>query len=214
MHERPDLSGNRVAVGVFASRWVFAVVAAAVIGSAGLRGAAAQDFGATPIKPVPPADLAKTPSSAPLQGVMRLNPSKFGARAAGAPAVSGQSIQDACLAVGKNRYAQSLRDIQNKESLCAAASYSVADQRAASCTRADTDDQCQVRLFAYCKGRGSDLAAFRTAANEELATARRARDMLEGHIRSVENALALRSGDVGLPHSPPQLPRLETVPIR
>ena len=214
MHDCMHFGGYPVAVGVCRSRRLFAALAGAFIAMTGPVDAVAQNSGATPIRPVPVPDLSKAPSSAPLQGVMRLNPSKFGARAASAPGVSVQSIQDACLAIDKNRYAQALRDIQNKENLCATATYSIDDQRTAGCRSADTEDQCQTKLYNYCMDRGGDRVAFRNVANQEISAARRARDMLDAYIRYIENTRPLHSGEVEPRPALPQLPRLETVPIK
>ena len=214
MCTRVESTGNQAAGSTGTPCQRLAVVAAAIIGFAGLQDARAQSPGATPIKPVPATDLTKAQSPAPLQGVMRLNPSKFGARAAGAPTVSVQSIQDACLAIDKNRYAQLLRDIQSKEDFCASASYSIADQRAAGCRGTDTDEQCQMKLYVNCMDGGGDRVAFKNAADQELAAASRVRNMLDTYIRYIEYTRPLHSGE-GVPGPPRyELPRLQTVPIR
>jgi len=191
---------------VFRSIRFTAVLVAAIIGLAGFRGAIAAEPAAPPVKPIGAAGLATPQTPKPLGGVMRLNPSKFGARAAAGPAVSITGIQTACSAVDPNRYAQLLRTIQNKENLCAAASYSVEDQRSAGCSGADTVDQCQTKLYNYCMDRGGDRAAFKNAADQELAVVRRARDMLDGHMRYIENTRSLHGGEVTPSQTPPQLP--------
>lgn len=214
MHERRHCARHRLIGGVFGSRWSCAVVAGAIIGLAGVRGAIAGEPAATPVKPLPAANLAAPQSPGPLRGERRLDPSKFGARAASGPSVSVESIQDACGAIDRNRYAQLLHAIEDKEDLCATASYSIEEQRTAGCIGADTVHQCQLKPYSYCMDRGGDRAAFRNAANRELTAVRRVRDMLEAHVRYIENTYALHSGELAAGSSLPRLPRVETLPIR
>lgn len=195
MYKRMHFTGVQADGPVFRPRSFCAVAAAMMIGWAGLHGASAAEFAAPPVKPVPAAGMATPHPPTPLRGVMRLNPSKFAAQAGSKPAVNMANVQAACSAIDPNRYAQLIRTIQGKETLCAAASYSVADQRAAGCIGADTVDQCQQRLYNYCMNRSGDRAAFKNAAIQELTAVRRVRDRIDAHIQYIQDTLPLHTGE-------------------
>ncbi len=151
---------------------------------------------------------------APLRGVMRLNPSKFGARPTSGSSLSESGIQGACSAVDPSRYTQLLRSIELKENACTAAAYSVEDQRSAGCSGADTVDQCQTKLYDYCMNRSGDRAAFRNGADQELSVARRARDKLDAYMQYIANTASLHTGANGgfrLPPYTPPKPDLGTI---
>ncbi len=222
MYKRMHFTEYQAVGSVFRSRRLFALVTVAIFGLAGFRGVIAAEPGAapvkpigvTPMKPIGAAGLATHQAPAPLGGVMRLNPSKFGARAAVDPSLLVSGIQAACSAVDPNRYTQLLRNIQNKEDSCTAASYSVEDQRAAGCSGTDTVDQCQTKLYNNCMDRSGDRAAFKTAADQELAIVIRARDKLDAQRQYIENTRPLHSGEASgntLPF-PPSRPTLEWRP--
>lgn len=196
MYKRMHFTGYQAVGSVFRSHRLSAIVVLAIFGLAGFRGVIAAEPMAMPMKPIGAAGVA-TPQPAPLRGAMRLNPSKFGARAAVNPALLVSGIQAACSAVDPNRYAQVLRTIQSKEDSCAAASYSAEDQRAAGCGATDTVDACQTKLYNFCMDRGGDRAAFKTAADQELALVTTARDKLDAQRQYIQNTRALHSGEAG-----------------
>ena len=187
MYKRMHFTGYQAVGSVFRSCRLSAVVVAAIIGLAGFRSVIAAEPGAAPMKPIGAADLMTPQTPASLHGVMRLNPSKFGARAAVDPSLLVSGIQAACSAVDPNRYTQLRHTIQSKEDLCTAASYSVEDQRTAGCSGTDTVDQCQTKLYNNCMDRSGDRAAFKTAADQELAIVIRARDKLDAQRQYIQN---------------------------
>lgn len=219
MYKRMHFTGYQAVGSVFRSHRLSAIVVMAIFGLAGFRGVIAAEPMAVPMKPIGAAGLATPQPPAPLRGVMRLNPSKFGARAAVNPSLSGSGIQAACSAVDPNRYAQVLRTIQNKGDSCAAASYTAEDQRAAGCAATDTVDACQSKLYSFCMDRSGDRAAFRAAADQELALVTTARDKLDAQRQYIQNTRALHSGEAsgnssGTLPFPPSTPTLHIGPIR
>ena len=195
MYKRMYFTGYQAVGSVFRSHRLSAIVVMAIFGLAGFRGVIAAEPPAVPMKPIGAAGLATPQPPASLRGVMRLNPSKFGARAAVNPALLVSGIQAACSAVDPDRYAQALRTIYNKIDSCAAASYSAEDQRAAGCGATDTVDACQTKLYNFCMVRGGEQAAFATAADQELALVTTARDKLDAQRQYIQHTLASFRGD-------------------
>lgn len=195
MYKRMHFTGYQADGSVFRSHRLSAIVVAAIIGLAGFRGVIAAEPPAAPVKPIGAAGLATPQPPAQLRGVMRINPSKFRARAAVNLALLVPGIQAACSAVDPTRFGQVLRTIQGKEESCIAASYSAEDQRAAGCGATDTVDACQTKLYNFCMDRGGDRAAFRAAADQELALVTTARDKLDAQRQYIQNTRALHSGE-------------------